>query len=365
MSTAGRSEDAPDRAAAVLGDADFVRLVATADGDALAATGLLARALETREVPYQTSLAAVPDPPATGADCTVAVGHSSGEGDATLTIDGTPLSLVAADVASDLAGVADGAVDPVLALAGAVAAGAEPSGRWHDAADLDRRPGVAVPTEDPVEGLGHSTLVHAGFSGDGDPDGTLRDGDDGRALASAVALATVEDAPPRAAEAVERALRPSDTDSLETLGGLADVLDALARTRPGTGVALALGHDVAADALDAWRDHGRRAHGALRGADANRFDGAWVLRVDDDAPLGTVARLGYEFRSPEPVVVAVRDGEAAVAGGESAGEPFRSAAAFLHGRVCLRRREGVTALAGAATFDGTADEYVEAFRGKL
>ena len=52
MSAAGRpNEDAPGRTAAAIREAGFVRLVATADGDALAATGLLARALEASASP--------------------------------------------------------------------------------------------------------------------------------------------------------------------------------------------------------------------------------------------------------------------------------------------------------------------------
>ena len=69
MAAAGHSEDTPDRAAAVLTDAEFVRLVATANGDSLAAAGLLARGLDAVGVPHQASLAAVPEPPATVAAC--------------------------------------------------------------------------------------------------------------------------------------------------------------------------------------------------------------------------------------------------------------------------------------------------------
>ena len=76
MSAAGRPhEDAPGHAATAMRDAGFVRLVGTADGDALAATGLLARALAALDTPYQASLAAVPGSTATDADCVVAVGQ--------------------------------------------------------------------------------------------------------------------------------------------------------------------------------------------------------------------------------------------------------------------------------------------------
>jgi len=356
MSAAGRSEDAPDRVAAALGDAEFVRLVATADGDALAATGLLARALEAVEMPYQASLAAVPRTPATDADCTLAVGHPTGD----VTLETTPLAVAAADVARDLA---PDAVDPVLALAGAFCAGSEPSGPLLEAAGLERRPGVAVPTEDRVDGLAGSTLVHAAFSGDGAAaEAALASLDGGdRELASYVALSAVRDAPPRAAESVERALRPYDCDRFETLGGYADVLDAVARERPGTGVALALGHDVERAALETWRGHGQRAHTALRATDAARYDGLCVVRVGADAPLGTVARLLFEYRSPEPVALVVSDGEAAVVGEPAAtvGDAFRGTATALDGRATAR--DG----AGVATFDDTGEAFLDAFREAL
>ena len=356
MSAAGRpNEDAPGRTAAAIREAGFVRLVGTADGDALAATGLLARALEATGTPYQASLATVPDPPTADADCTVAIGHSL---DCDAAVEGTPLSTAAADVARELD---DGAVDPSLALAGAACAGAEPSGRPLEAAGLERRPGVALPTEDRIDGLAGSTLLHADFSGDEEAAEAALAGLDeegGRQLASLVALSVVEDAVPRAAEAVERALRPYECDRFETLGGYADVLTAVARERPGVGVALALGRDVEATALETWRDHGQRAHTALRTADTGRYDGLYAARVDGDAPLGTVARLCFEYRSPEPLALAVTDGRAAVfaeAGVDVEG-PLRAAATALEGRATARDGRG------AATFDGTADEYLVAFR---
>ncbi|PSQ41806.1 hypothetical protein BRD14_05635 [Halobacteriales archaeon SW_5_68_122] len=358
MSAAGRpNEDAPGRTAAAIREAGFVRLVGTADGDALAATGLLARALEATGTPYQASLATVPDPSTADADCTVAVGHAPG-GAIDAIVEGTPLSTAAADIVRELD---DGAVDPALTLAGATCASAEPSGRPLEAAGLERRPGVALPTEDRIDGLAGSTLVHADFSGDEEAaEAALAGLDDeqGRRLASLVALSVVEDAVPRAAEAVERALRPYECDRFETLGGYADVLTAVARERPGVGVALALGRDVEATALETWRDHGQRAHTALRTADTGRYDGLYAARVGKDAPLGTVARLCFEYRSPEPLALAVTDGRAAVftETGVDVEGPLRAAATALNGRATARDGRG------AATFDGTADEYLVAFR---
>jgi hypothetical protein len=357
MSAAGHSEDGRPRAAAALADADFVRLVGTADGDAVAAAGLLARALDAAGTPYQVSLAAVPEPPATDADCTVAVGHPTGD----LTLEGDALALEAAAIVAELASEA---VDPELALAGAICAGVEPSGHLLEAADLDRRPGVAIPTDDRIEGLAASTLVHAPFSGDDEVvEAALEEFDeqDGRELASFVALSAIEEAPPRAAEAVERALRPYVTERFGTLGGFADVLDAVARERPGTGIALALGHEVETAALESWRTHGKRAHRALRAANTGRYEGVYVLRLDAGSPafLGTVARLGLSYRSPEPVALAVTDGAAAAVSETSVETPVRAAAGELDGRATVRNDHGT------ATFDGTVAGFTAAFRGAV
>ncbi len=354
MAAAGHSEDGPDRAAARLADADFVRLVATADGDGLTAAGLLARGLDAIEIPYQASLAAVPEPPATDADCTVSIGHPTGD----VTLRSEPLAFEAVSILEELAPVA---IDPELALAGAICAGVEPSGRLLERADLDRRPGVAVPTEGPVEGLTYSTLAHTSFSGDADAtEAALSelDGRDGREFASFLALSVVEDAPARAVEAIERALRPYVTDRFETLGGLADVLDAVARVQPGTGLALALGHDVEAAARDAWRTHGARAHPMLRTAETGRYDGLYVVRIDEASPelLGTVARLAFQYRSPESIALAATDGAAAAVGETSIEGPLSETASALDGRASARNG------AGTATFDGTPDEFTAAFR---
>jgi hypothetical protein len=354
MAAAGHSEDAPDRAAAALADAEFVRLVATADGDALAAVGLLARGFDAVEIPYQASLDAVPEPPATDADCTVAVGHSSGD----VTLQSAPLAVEAASILETLA---PAAIDPELALAGAVCAGREPTGWLLERADLDRRPGVAIPIDDPIAGLAFSTLVHADFSGDvGATEAAISGLDEpsGRELASMVALSAVGGAPPRAAEAVERALRPYVTERFRTLGGFADVLDAVARTRPGTGLALALGGDVERSVRDAWRSHGQSVHEALRSGDTGRYDGLYVVRIEaaSPAPLGTVARLAFQYRSPEPTALAATEGAAAAVSETSIEAPLSEAASTLGGRTSLR--DG----SGTATFEGTADEFTAAFR---
>jgi len=391
MSTADRSTGTEAAASAVAGacrDAGFVRLVATADGDALAATGVLARALARLDVPFQAS---VTEPPAssargTEADVTVSLGSADAAADHTVKADGTPVSETAFLVADELGGAAD----PVLALAGATAAETGPSATLVEAAEAagtTRRPGVAVPTADIADGLGHSTLVHAPFSGDPETakaaladlnllaeatgDATLDEGAH-RRLASMVAIRTVgaNDASERAAETVERVLRPVVGGPFETVGGYADVLDAVAREEPGTGVALALGHDARAAALDAWRTHGERAHGAVRSATTGRYDGLFVARgaaadlgVTDpgDVPVGTAARLLRDFRSPEPVALFVTDGRAAGAAADDRdlAATMREAADAVDGRAAGSARRA------QARFETDTAEFIMAFREAL
>ena len=329
-----------DALAGVLADAPFVRLVATDDGDALAAAGTLARTLRRRAVPFHVRVARdpVPDP----GDDEVAVTVGADVGAHTIPGTGRPASVTAFGIAREM-GVDP---DPVVTLAGGVAAGSIPgtdgTGDALDAAEraglVERRPGVAVPTGDPAAGLAASTLVRTPYSGDpdatadalagvglgadDDEDGPEAEPDDAgdarRRLASLVAVdvAAAGDASRRAASAVERALRPYATDGavgpFATVGGYADVLDVLAREAPGTGVALAIATDPSGGlrtaALDSWRRHGLAAHRAIDAATTGRYDGCFVARVDaEPATLPTIARIVRDFRSPEPVAV-VLDG---------------------------------------------------------
>ncbi|RBI64324.1 exonuclease RecJ [halophilic archaeon] len=385
MSTAGRTtpEDDPaaSEVAAALREADFVRLLARADGEALAATGLLARACSDAGIPFQASASQFPEARSATSDdddgstdeLVVTVGAAGGD----LALADAP-TVTAHDAAAEL----DASPDPVLALAGVVAAGRTP-GTGDDAHLLDaaearlaRRPGVAVPTNDLADGLAHSTLLHAGFSGDsGAVQADLAeldlpaelDGEAHREVASLVALAVAgsESATPRAAEAVERALRPYELADapFATLGGYADVLDAVARERPGTAVALALGHDARTSALDAWRDHADAAHASLREATTGRYDGLFVARTDD-APVETAARLLRDFRSPEPTALVVTSGEAAAVAAPTdderdLGATMREAASAVGG-------DGTgTARRGYARFDAAAKEFLTAFREAL
>jgi hypothetical protein len=377
---------AQDATAETLASAPFVRVVAASDGDSLAAAGILAGACEQRATPFQLRLG--DDGNATEDAVTVAVGPVGVEGDVTLPRPASPHAYAAAKTLG-----AD--PDPILTLAGTLAAGerveaADQALQAAEATDtVHRRPGVAIPTGDSAVGLAASTRLHAPFSGDESAAAALvaelRDGgngddeDDaadsfGRRLASLVAIdtATAEGATARAAEQVEGALRPYATPDgpFTTLGGYADVLDAVARTDPGTGIALVLGRrsvgerDTRAAALDAWRSHGETVHRLLREAETARHHGLSVVRVpgSDPAALPAVARLYRDFRAHEPTVLAVTDGAAAVATVEDpevdVGETIAAAADAVGGTGRGTERTGT------ARFD-TETEFTDAFREAL
>ncbi|GCF14594.1 hypothetical protein Harman_25290 [Haloarcula mannanilytica] len=371
MSATGREPTpatSPGDLAGSLREAAFVRLVSDATGEALAATGLLARALD--DTPFQASVVRPFEDPdrTTETDITVAIGRTQPTADVTLT---DRVAATAFETARELGGT----VDPALALAGTIAAG-EVDGTVAEAAEqagLERRPGVAVPTSDLADGLAHSTLFVAPFSGDADAArATLADlgldadraqsvdlsADDHRRLASLVALVVTADAPPRAADAIQRALRPTVGGPFETVGGYADVLDAVAREQPGTAVALALGHEaVREDALTAWHSHATRAHEAVSEATTGRYDGLFVAR-GDAMPTGTVARLLADFRAPEPVTLVVTDDRAAARAtdGRDVSETMHAAAETVGGDAIG------TGDRARARFDVSTAGFIEAFR---
>ncbi|WP_396613014.1 exonuclease [Haloferax sp. S1W] len=322
-------------AAAVLREATFVRLRVYASGAAVAAAGVLGRALRTRNIPFRIRATDAPEPAAND-DVAVAVGLS--ETDRDLELDPRDAVSVTRELGVD--------PDPAVALAGLHAAGVSPEddSELMDAATgagIESRPGVAVPTGDLADGIAHSTLVHAPVSADREAAQAMLaelslpaelDADAHRRVASLVAIeATGGEATPRATTAVERALHPHATPDgpFETVGGFADVLDATVKEAPGTAVALALGHDVRETALDAWRDHAQATHAALREASTGRYESLYVLSCDLSSPgrLATVARLARDFRSPEPTVLAVGAGAAALVSTGPAGLDEQLAAA--------------------------------------
>lgn len=388
MTEAAVADASPTALAGAVRDAPFVRLVARDDGDALAAAGLLARALQERDDPFHVRVAADPATEAVAGDAdesdlTVTVG--AGDGRHAIAGEGRPASTTAFAVARELGATPD----PVLALAGVVAAGSIPgadgSGDALEAATgsnlVARRPGVALPTADLADGLAASTLLSHPASGKPEEArATLAelelpaelDEDAHRRLASVVAVDAVAaaDASERAVSSVERALRPYATPEgpFATVGGYADVLDALAHEASGTGVALALADEPSDDlrtaALDGWRSHGLAAHRALDSATTGRYDGAFVVRVDADAAiLPTVARLARDFRSPEPVAIALAEDGGALAAAATEpvdlGDSLREVAGEVDGTGWGSPTRG------AAAFDGDGTELVAALRSQL
>lgn len=335
MSVSPAEQTPAAEAAATLREATFVRFRVHTSGAAVAAAGVVGRALRTLDVPFRIRATDAPDAVAND-DVAAVVGRS--DADADLELDPRDAVAVVRELGVD--------PDPVVALAGLHAAGVSPVEDTDlvDAASgvgVESRPGVAVPTADLADGLAHSTLVHAPFSADSEgaqaaladlslP--TELDAAAHRRVASLVALdATGGDATPRAVSAVERILHPDATPDgpFATVGGFADVLDAAVRETPGVAVALALGHDARDAALDAWRDHAQATHAALRDATTGRYESLYALSCDLSSPgrLATVARLARDFRSPEPTVLAVGPGAAALVSTGPAGLDDHLAAA--------------------------------------
>lgn len=147
-------------AAATLREATFVRLRVHGCGAAVAAAGVVGRALRTLDVPFRIRATDAPDTVAHD-DVVAVVGLS--DADADLELDPNDAVSVVRELGVD--------PDPAVALAGLHAAGTTPK-EDTDLADaaadagVEAGPGVAVPTGDLADGLAHSTLVHAPFSAD-------------------------------------------------------------------------------------------------------------------------------------------------------------------------------------------------------
>ncbi|AUV81486.1 exonuclease RecJ [Salinigranum rubrum] len=378
----------PEELAARLADAPFVRVVVAPTGSALAASGVIARALRERGVPFQVRVRRASAYAVADDALTLRVG-SAGPADLTL---GDPERAPA--MAFEVARALETGPDPTLALAGIAAGEADPAtSTLADRAGLDRSPGVGLPVSDLADGLGHTTLLHGPVSGDADAAGaTLAewdlpaelDADAWRRVASLVAVdtTTASGATPRAAEVVSRALNPlrlGDGAPFATVEGYGDVLSAVAREEPGTGVALALGYDARTAALGAWRTHAKHAHATLRDAETARYGGVFVVRVlaaadpgddtanADDAArrraagrLRTVARLARDFRSPEPTVLVVSEGVAAAATHDDGVDVARA----LSTAVETGSADG-TAREADVAFDGERETFETAARGSL
>lgn len=305
--TEGRPADSEE--AERLATAEFVRLVVAPSADAIAAAGILAHALDGRTIPYHASIATPDSTESVDEARTVAVGTGvAPEADHRLAPGRSALD--AAGVVSE--------PHPGLVTAAAIMTG-------HGArSEVDGSPGrtaglgVAVP--DVVDGLAHTTLVHGRFSGDPNAATEFLEGmdmQDDRRIASAVALATIADAPTktRIGEALTRFLRPVRTPDgpCSTAPGTADVLDVLAGTDPGLALAIVCGHTPAREsALEIWREEALEVHHRLATAEPVRQPGLVVLDAEE-AAVAPLARLLRDARSVEPTAAAIAEGHIAVA----------------------------------------------------
>ena len=316
MASTGHRQSASTDAAgvtALLRDASFVHLFGHRNGDALAATGILGRALDELKIPHQVTFAETPR------DCrerqatdstVVGIGFES---------VGTPLSAKSsmAAAAFESASALETDPDPILAMAGVRAAGSEPSDALLQAAreaGAERRPGLGIPTDDPVTGLAYSTVFHGEFSGSeteaeaflANLDSDVTNVEAARRLSSVVALhASDGTGADRTQEAISRGVAPMYVPGpFETAAGYGDVLEALARADVGLGYRFVLGYEDRSTALDTWKRYASDIHDAIEQLDDgdDQEDAIRTVSVSEIDPW-TTARLAKEYRSTAPGVL--------------------------------------------------------------
>lgn len=325
MATTDRptGDTSPERLAGVLQDAEFVALIARADGAGAAAAGLLAGAADTMEIPYHVSLVETVGGArerAGGVEETtavVAIGHPLEEVDHTVAGDSVTATAYETVMAMDQES------NPAVALAGAVAAGGHTANIPAAQSELQesgyrRQPGVATPGVALEDALAFSTLYHGPASGRPDEASALldelRSEPDGRAVASAVALSVAgdDDRPASVSQTVECFLHPLETDAeWGSIEALADLLEATARMEPGLAVMLALGEADLTTVRTVWRRHGEEVHTAVREASMARYEG--VVEATTPAPAASVARLLRDCRAPEPAALVSGEDQVALA----------------------------------------------------
>ena len=304
----------PAAAATQLANASLARIFTRQDGDALAAGGILAQALATRETAFHLAPTQSRAQRARRIDAgdddtvTVAVGEA----------EQADITLVGANTTGAAVAIVDAlGVSPPedLALAGTLAGGFSLS--ESTVATPDRRDDhLGVPTAAPVAGLAHSLWIHAPFSARpprveslfdavGVSPAHLDDGDALTRLRSRVAVAGSRPGAVGDPDAIKRLLRPHTcAGPFPTIEGYADVLAVLAAEAPGLASSLVVGSDVREPALAAWQRHAGATHRCLRTASTERYGGLFVVSVED-GPVQTVATAAARLCSPEPVTVAL------------------------------------------------------------
>lgn len=332
MATASRPSSPPsdpDRIATALQEASLVRILTPTYGGAIAAAGLMARALAQRDVPFQVA-------PTTSRTERVQRRTDGDEEATTILIGDHDQSSLSIDPRRPVEAVTavlsriDADPAPVLALAGLIAAGKQPQAlpELRERAQergMTQQLGVGIPTAAYADGLTHSLLFHATFSGDREAviDHFTALGIEGdtpvteaerRAVASLVAIeATGDGRAPSAVRTVERALRPHTiTGPFATVEGYGDVLALVSECQPGLAVAIALGSDLTETALSVWHEQAAAVHECLHSAPWTQYEDCLLVPVSD-APPRSVARLTQEVYSTESMVLAVGPTTAAIA----------------------------------------------------
>lgn len=334
MSTARRSTEQtidPDAAVTALRGAPLVRILTKQFADSIAAAGVLTQGLAEQQIPFQVSPTTSQDDRAMRASAgdpdavTVSIGSLTDPDLADIVLDHAPVEM-AVSIVKRLG--AD--PEPHLPLAGIIARGENPE-KLPELLSSTRDPEQSrssrfgIPVDDLVDGLAHSLLIHAPFSGDRsqvadmldrvgvdidqiDSDETLRQ------IASAVAInATDGPNPKRAADYVESFLYPHVTShQFRTLEGFADILMSTTQSHPGTAVALAIGGNVQSAALETWRQHALTVHRQLNDIELKRYNGV-VSFSGEWTWIRTAARVVQRTMSPEPVTIARSDEGVAVA----------------------------------------------------
>lgn len=358
MSVADHTKDTSTQLVSICENAGFVHLVGVDNGASLAATGVMARTLRAIDIPFQASLASFPDEQHTSDDATIAIGWNGGD----ISFSTGSLVEIAWQCGSALA---PDVVEPDLAFAGLRSEGFPMS-----TLEIDRptqSPGIALPTEDVITGLAASSNLRGPFSGTEENASSFvselaleeQDIIHSRKGASAIALAVLRDTGPRGSDALTNVLHPHQSSRFMTIEGYAEILDAIAKEEPGTGLALVLGNPVEEDVYHCWQQHGKQAHQALSAAETQRHKGLFVARSEDDFPLRTISRICHNYVSPEPITVAVGQSRGAIVASSPISEGLLSTLDMCEGTGIVHETTG------HVRFDCSSEEFVNTLRETL
>lgn len=267
-----------DELAGTLETAEFVRAYVAPSARGLAAAGILADRLDREATPYHLS---VPTGtlPEDVAETTLWIGFHPGDGPGRWLTPATVSAAATTAAASPFASALTGVLSP------------------REAEEAPDELALGLVLDDRPAGLGTTTLVHGPFSGSSSVADDWLSGltdDEPTTLRSAITLACL-DAHGTAgmARALEEFLTAHATPAgpAATDRGTFDLLDVLAATHPGMGLAAACNHRID-QAHVTWRRAAETVHERLSAA-ALEVKDAGVLRLDvADGPLAPIARLG-------------------------------------------------------------------------